>query len=70
MNERFRKGKRLEIELFLPDGQTISAPARVVWIKALPEGSKASYDMGLEFMSLPRNAMKQLKSVLDPSSSD
>lgn len=70
-NERIRKGKRLEIELFLPKGHSLTVTAQVVWVKPLPKGSASPFDMGLEFISLPRNAMKELKTVLElPSSGE
>lgn len=64
-NERIRKGKRLEIELFLPKGHTLTVTAKVVWVRPLPKGSASPFDMGLEFIHLPRNAMKELKTVLE-----
>lgn len=70
-NERIRKGKRLEIELFLPKGHSLTVTAKVVWVRPLPKGSASPFDMGLEFISLPRNAMKELKTVLElPSSGE
>jgi len=36
-NERIRKGKRLEIELFLPQGQSMTVKAQVVWIRPFPK---------------------------------
>ncbi len=64
-NERIRKGKRLEIELFLPKGYSLTVTAKVVWVRPLPKGSSSPFDMGLEFISLPPNAMKELKTVLE-----
>ena len=61
----FKKGRRLEIEIFLSKEHSIVATARVVWIKELPQGSDALYDVGLEFIKLPSNAFHELKSVLD-----
>jgi hypothetical protein len=70
-NERIRKGKRLELELFLPQGQSLIVTAKVAWIRPLPKGSASPFDMGLEFISLPPNAMKELKTVLElPSSGE
>lgn len=70
-NERIRKGKRLEIELFLPKGHSLTVTAKVVWVRPLPKGSDSPFDMGLQFISLPRNAMKELKTVLElPSSGE
>jgi len=70
-NERIRKGKRLEIELFLPQGQSLTITAQVAWVRPLPKGSASPFDMGLQFISLPPNAMKELKTVLElPSSGE
>lgn len=69
-DERLKEGKRLEIELFLPSGHSVEAIARVVWIKELPPDSKAHYDVGLEFISLPPNALQELKSVLEDTSKE
>jgi hypothetical protein len=70
-NERIRKGKRLEIELFLPQGQSLTITAQVAWVRPLPKGSASPFDMGLQFIRLPPNAMKELKTVLElPSSGE
>lgn len=64
-DEQLREEDQLELELFLPNGQTIVATARVVWIKRLPPDEDARFDVGLEFTSLPDNATQELKYVLD-----
>lgn len=69
-NKPFKEGDFLEIELALPSKKLISAITRVVWIKALPPGSSALYDVGLEFINLPDSALRQLKSVLDKAASE
>jgi len=53
-NERIRKGKQLEIELFLPKGYTLTVTAQVAWVRPLPKGSASPFDMGLKFIHLPR----------------
>lgn len=67
-DEHLKEGKRLELELLLPSGKSVEAIARVVWIKELPQGAKARYDVGLEFISLPLDAKEELKLILDDSS--
>lgn len=64
-NRYLKKGKKLEIELFLPGGNSIKADVRVVWTKVLPPGSSAVFDIGLEFLTLSPAASKQLKTVLE-----
>lgn len=69
-DKRLEKGKRLEIEFFLPNGYSVVAIVRVVWIKELPSGSEGHYDVGLEFIHLPPIAIDELKSVLKNTSSN
>ena len=64
-DDQLKENDQLEMELLLPNGQTIVAAARVVWIKKLPPGQDAKFDVGLEFLSLPPNATQILKYVLE-----
>jgi hypothetical protein len=61
-------GKRLEIELFLPGGQSVTATCRVAWTRALPADGPARFDVGLEFLELPAWAVPLLREVLEPVS--
>lgn len=63
-DQRLYVGERLELEFFLPDGTTVEAKAKVVWIKEMPPGSEAVYDVGMEFVGLSEGAMEKLKTVL------
>jgi hypothetical protein len=47
----FRTGTRLEIEMFLPGGESLSVDVRVAWIREL-SGQGARYEAGLEFLAL------------------
>ena len=69
-DEQLREDDQLEIELFLPNGQTIIATARVAWINKLPPDEDARFDVGLEFINLPANATQELKYMLDYESSE
>ena len=44
-------GTRLEIELFLPDGKSLSVNVRVAWIQEL-SGGDPRYEAGLEFLQM------------------
>ncbi len=68
-NKPLKENELLDIELALPDGKAISATTRVVWIKALPPGSTALYDVGLEFIHISPEALQELKSYLERVSS-
>jgi len=64
-DEEIKVGKRLELELFLPDGTLMVCTARVVWQKTLPEGAVAKYDIGLEFLEIPPDVANRLAKVLE-----
>ena len=66
-NRYLKKGKKLQIELCLPEGNPIMATVRVVWTKVQPSGSNAAFDVGLEFVDLPPPAREKLKEVLETS---
>ena len=63
-DERLDIGQSLELEFFLPDGATVEAAAKVVWIKEMPRGAEAVYDVGMEFVALGEDVREKLKAVL------
>ena len=69
-NRYLKEGKQLEIELCLPNEESIVATVQVVWIKALPVGHDAIFDVALEFLELPPDAVDKLKEVLESDSCD
>ncbi len=68
-NKPFKKGQAMEIELLLPSGDSLKAIVKVVWINALPPGSEALYDVGLEFLNIADDVIPKLKFVMEDSSS-
>ena len=59
-------GKRLEIELFLTDGGSLSIDVRVAWVKALTGDDFAQYEAGLEFLAMDPDKEKLLaRCVMD-----
>ena len=63
-DEGLAVGGQLELEFFLPDGTTVEARAKVAWLKEMPEGAEAVYDVGMEFVELSEGAVKKLKTIL------
>jgi hypothetical protein len=63
-DERLNVGERLELEFFLPDGQSVEAIGKVVWMREMPPDAEAVFDIGMEFMELGEAAIKKLKTVL------
>lgn len=64
-DENLDIGQMLELEFFLPNGISIEASAKVVWIKKLPPGSEALYDVGMEFQRLSEVAGLELDTILN-----
>jgi c-di-GMP-binding flagellar brake protein YcgR len=64
-DENLDIGQTLELEFFLPNGITIEAAAKVVWIKKQQPGSEGLYDVGMEFTDLSEVALIELDSVLN-----
>lgn len=64
-DEPFHVDDQLTVELFLPDGASVSCLARVAWQRPLPEGSPAVYDVGLELLEAPSEGLERLGQVLE-----
>jgi len=64
-DEELKIGKRLELELFLPDNTSMVCTARVVWQKPLPEGAVAKYEIGFEFLDISPDDLQRLAKVLE-----
>lgn len=65
---RWDVNEEVELELHFPNGFSGKGSARVVWIKELPPDSGASYDVGLEFLEFPEEAIDELKETLKDKS--
>ncbi len=61
---RIDVGEQVELELHFPNGFSSKGKARVVWIKELPPASGTNYDVGLEFIELPQDAIRELIEAL------
>lgn len=64
-DEAPKKGTRLEIEMFLPEGASVTCKVEVVWIDELPAATPARYDVGLRFVDIRDDDRKRLGAVLD-----
>jgi c-di-GMP-binding flagellar brake protein YcgR len=63
-DERYEIGQTLDLELFFPNDVSGKVTAIVRWIKELPPGSGAVYDVGLEFLELPDDAVREQLAAL------
>jgi c-di-GMP-binding flagellar brake protein YcgR len=64
-DEAIKKGTRLELELFLPDGASVTCRVEVAWIDELPEGAPARHDVGLKFIEIKPEDKDRLGSILE-----
>lgn len=55
-DEAFKVGRKLELDLLLPEGAVVTCLAEVAWCQPLPEGDVAGFDVGLRFLEVPEEA--------------
>jgi hypothetical protein len=63
-------GELLKMEFFVPDAPPVTYTAEVVWLKRLPKGADAMFDVGLKFIQLEPAALRLLMTVLGPVEDD
>lgn len=63
-DEEFKIGRRLELELILPDDTILTCTARVVWQSPLPGNSSAKYDTGLQFLEISAEHLQRLSEMI------
>lgn len=63
-------GTRFDIELFLPDGNSLNCLAEVMWVRPLVESdAPAKFDVGLGFLDVPQGDLETLRHLLLPERS-
>ncbi|MBL8958180.1 MAG: PilZ domain-containing protein [Myxococcaceae bacterium] len=63
-DDKHKTGDRLELELFLPDGESITLDTTVVWVDELASGTPASFELGLKFQDVAEADRAKLEAVL------
>jgi uncharacterized protein (TIGR02266 family) len=71
-NEPPSPGRRVLLELHLPDGRPLEAVGRVAWSKVLvgPHGESRAKGVGVEFLGAPPEQLAALSSFLDDGGED
>jgi hypothetical protein len=64
-DDRFRPGKRLEMEVFFPGGSSVTVVVEVVWVEALPSGFPARFDIGLRYVQVAPHDLERIAQVLE-----
>jgi hypothetical protein len=63
-DDRHTIGDRLELELWLPDGDGITLDTTIVWVETLPQDAPARFEVGLRFVDVAKKDLERLESVL------
>ena len=63
-DDEHQRGEHLELELFLPDGTTVTLDTLVVWVDALKDAQPARYEVGLRFLDVAADDLKKIQNVL------
>jgi len=64
-DEKVAVGTRLELELLLPAGSSVTCLAEIVWIEPLAKGAPARFEMGLRFVQVEPEELNRIASVLE-----
>lgn len=66
-DDRYKKGNRLELELFLPSGESLTLLSEIVWVDELAPGAEAKYEVGLRYVDASPEELTALEAVLHDS---
>lgn len=64
-DEAFPIGERFTIEVFLPQGDSITALVRAAWIDELPADAPAKYEVGFELVATDPDQLEHLRRIID-----
>lgn len=64
-DDEHRIGEHLELELFMPDGNSVTLDTHVVWVDPLEKGGPAKFEVGLRFVDIAKSDLDRLQSMLD-----
>lgn len=65
-DEALEVGTRLELELFLREGDSLTLDVRVAWVRALSE-QEARFEAGLEFLAMDEQRLALLEACIAES---
>ncbi len=63
-DDKHQNGEHLELELFLPDGETLTLDTEVMWIDALGAEGPAKFEVGLRFVDMNPADLARIESLL------
>jgi hypothetical protein len=63
-DEELTEGTRLELEVFLPDGTSVTCKVQVASVDKLPDGGPARFDVEVEFIAILPHDRERISCVL------
>jgi Tfp pilus assembly protein PilZ len=63
-DDTHKVGEHLELELFLPTGETVTLDTRIVWIDALGPKEPAKFEIGLQYVDIAAGDLARIEAVL------
>lgn len=63
-DDPIRPGRLLEVGVFLPDGEEVTAVVEVEWCDPLPRSEPARFDVGMRILRMEPAARRRLEDVL------
>ena len=63
-DDRHKVGEHLELELFLPSGDTVTLDTLIVWIDALAPSEPAKFEIGLQYVDIAAGDLARIEALL------
>lgn len=63
-DDNHKIGEHLELELFLPSGETVTLDTQICWIDKLGPSDPAKFEIGLQYTDVAAEDLAKLEAVL------
>ena len=63
-DDKHKVGEHLELELFLPGGQTLTLDTLIVWVDKLAATEPARFEIGLQYVDIAAADLARIETVL------
>ena len=63
-DDKHQVGEHLELELFLPTGDTVTLDTVIVWIDPLAATEPAKFEIGLQYVDIAASDLARIEAVL------
>ncbi len=63
-DDNHKIGEHLELELFLPTGETVTLDTQICWIDKLGAGDPAKFEIGLQYVDIAAADLARIETLL------